>query len=160
MQPMFRASIYVESCPFQNDKVILNKKEDCPFVIRTSKFNHKISLFQRQKAFNLWISFQNITKFNLWWEGGGEGGEGGVRAGVEKKEKEELKEQIDVKVSTKFQINPSTNGWKNALKVIWGQINGRTDGRTNQRTSGPTDQPTKRRLLAAKNAQKLLPFVF
>jgi hypothetical protein len=35
-------------------KVILNKKEDCPFVIRASKFDHKIShkisLFQRQKA--------------------------------------------------------------------------------------------------------------
>jgi hypothetical protein len=30
--------------------VILNKKEDCPFVIRASKFNHKISLSQRQKA--------------------------------------------------------------------------------------------------------------
>jgi hypothetical protein len=32
--------------------VILNKKEDCPFVIRASKFNDKISLFQKQKASN------------------------------------------------------------------------------------------------------------
>jgi hypothetical protein len=28
-----------------HDEVILNK-EDCPYVIRASKFNHKISLFQ------------------------------------------------------------------------------------------------------------------
>jgi hypothetical protein len=35
-----------------HDKVILNYKEDCPFVIRASKFNHKISLFQRQKTSN------------------------------------------------------------------------------------------------------------
>ena len=33
----------------EHDEVILNKKEDCPFVIRASKLNHKISLFRRQK---------------------------------------------------------------------------------------------------------------
>jgi hypothetical protein len=38
-----------------HDKVILNKKEDCPFVIRASKFNHKISLFQRQETSNFLI---------------------------------------------------------------------------------------------------------
>jgi hypothetical protein len=35
-----------------HDEVNLNKKEDCPFVIRASKFNHKISLFKRQKTSN------------------------------------------------------------------------------------------------------------
>jgi hypothetical protein len=57
------------------------------FCYLASKFNHKISLFKRQKASNFRLGLQNVNKFNFSRKGGGEGGEGGVRGGVEKKKK-------------------------------------------------------------------------
>jgi hypothetical protein len=53
-----------------------------PFCYLDSRFNHKISLFKRQKASNFRMGFQNVNEFNSRGEGGGEGG---VRGRVEKK---------------------------------------------------------------------------
>jgi hypothetical protein len=61
------SSIYVQSHPFQNDEVIINKKEEkirLPFCYLASKFNHKTSLFKRQKATNFRMAFQNVNRFN------------------------------------------------------------------------------------------------
>jgi hypothetical protein len=92
--------------------------------LSASKFNHKISLFKKQKASNFRLGFQNVTKFDFSREGKEE--EGGVRGGVEKKE-EELKEQIDMKSLTNFRSICPQTAEKNAFKVIWGPTNRPTD---------------------------------
>jgi hypothetical protein len=97
---------------------ILNEK-DCPFVIGASKFNHKISLFQRQKASNL---------HSKWY---------GDRQTIGPTDQ---RTNGPTNLRTNRPMDQRTNGPTDQRTN--GPTDQRTNGPTDQRTNGPTDQPT------------------